>query len=393
MSRKYVSLLAASWLVLSTTAFANGFESSNWNQLITADHSGGDDQGSNHHQSDGSSQPSGSSQPGGLTGLLRLQGSFGSDQSSPSGSTPAGNDQKNSQFSNDNHSNHGDDHQNDQHAADGAQQNAHSVSGNVYNDVYGDHHGLINALSHVKNPHAIAVLQAILNGLNPSTVAKSVYQTVSQTVYEHDDSHSVSGQVYSGGAGGDSVSDDRAALTIIEQDTEDNKTDLSNAFSKVADRLMQQGDLTTSRQALEDSVSADPTNNTSYQKLGQVLNQTGSTTINTYVNGKQPVFDVQPFIQNDSTLVPIRSISEALGAQVDWNDTTQTATFSRNGHTIQLTIGDSHAIVDGQTVPLDTPAELKDDHTFVPVRFLSQAFGANVQWFPVGQIVDITLQQ
>lgn len=57
------------------------------------------------------------------------------------------------------------------------------------------------------------------------------------------------------------------------------------------------------------------------------------------LDGKQLSFDVQPTIENGRTLVPLRAIFEAMGANVDWNQSTQTATATKDGTTVKLTIG------------------------------------------------------
>lgn len=98
------------------------------------------------------------------------------------------------------------------------------------------------------------------------------------------------------------------------------------------------------------------------------------------INGKLQSFEQAPFIENGRTLVPLRAIFEALSAQVQWDDATKTVTATRGDRTVQLTIGQAEATVSGQTVQLDVPALIRDGRTFVPLRFVSEALGAGVDW-------------
>ncbi len=91
-------------------------------------------------------------------------------------------------------------------------------------------------------------------------------------------------------------------------------------------------------------------------------------------------FDVEPTLMNDRTMVPFRAIFEALGCTVSWNDDTQTASGNRNGVKIELPIGESIAMVNGQGQSLDQPAVVVNDRTLVPLRFVSEALQADVEW-------------
>ncbi len=103
--------------------------------------------------------------------------------------------------------------------------------------------------------------------------------------------------------------------------------------------------------------------------------------------------DAQPFIDaNNRTLVPVRFISEALGGQVNWDGDLQEVTITYNNKIIKLIINKKEISIDGQAQVMDTQAILKDARTFVPVRFVSEAMGANVEWDSVNFTVIITLK-
>lgn len=105
--------------------------------------------------------------------------------------------------------------------------------------------------------------------------------------------------------------------------------------------------------------------------------------------GKWIAADVAPFIENSRTLVPVRFVAEALGAQVEWLADSQTVKISLKGKTILLPVGKLQATVDGAAVTLDVAASIKGNRTFVPVRFVSEALGAQVDYDAATQTVLI----
>ena len=101
------------------------------------------------------------------------------------------------------------------------------------------------------------------------------------------------------------------------------------------------------------------------------------------VNGSKVNFpDVKPYTdQNDRTLVPIRFIADNLGAETSWNEEKQTATIKKDDKTIDICIRCKKIFVNGKQVETDSIGEKKDDiRTMVPLRFISEMFGAKVGW-------------
>lgn len=104
------------------------------------------------------------------------------------------------------------------------------------------------------------------------------------------------------------------------------------------------------------------------------------------VNGQTVDFpDGQPFIDaNSRTMIPVRFVTEQLGAEVSWNGKTQTASIEKDGILVDITIGSADLQVtrDGEfsVVPMDTAAVLKDSRTYVPIRFVAEALGAFVDY-------------
>jgi len=97
------------------------------------------------------------------------------------------------------------------------------------------------------------------------------------------------------------------------------------------------------------------------------------------LNGR-PV-PVEVVIVDGHSLVPVRSVSELLGAAVRWDGERRTALITKGDDLqVELTIGVDRALVNGEPVELAVPAVLYENQTRVPLRFLTEALGARVEW-------------
>ncbi len=110
--------------------------------------------------------------------------------------------------------------------------------------------------------------------------------------------------------------------------------------------------------------------------------------ISIYVDGKK--LDQPVMLVNDRTLVPMRAIFEALGADVSWNDAEKTVTAKKDEIVIVLKIGSEKFFKNLENVPLDTPAVIQNDRTYIPLRAVSEALENNVDWN--GETKTITIQ-
>jgi peptide/nickel transport system substrate-binding protein len=97
-------------------------------------------------------------------------------------------------------------------------------------------------------------------------------------------------------------------------------------------------------------------------------------------NGRYINFDVQPEIVNDRTFVPFRAIFEKMGAEVSFDAATKTVSATRDGKEVKLQIGSSTGYVNGASTALAAAPYIKDDRTMIPLRFVSEAFGASVSY-------------
>lgn len=112
--------------------------------------------------------------------------------------------------------------------------------------------------------------------------------------------------------------------------------------------------------------------------------------ISVKINGQQIAFDVPPQLINGRTMVPLRAIFEALGANVQWYQDLQLISSVKGDTVISLKINDTKMEVNSDTIILDTPACLVNGRTLVPVRAISEAFGATVNWDGTTNTVSIT---
>lgn len=93
-----------------------------------------------------------------------------------------------------------------------------------------------------------------------------------------------------------------------------------------------------------------------------------------------PIQTEPSYTENGATLVPLRVISEAFGAQVEWSEKTRSVSIYLGDCTILLMIDDKSCYVNGTEKILIAAPALKNSTTMVPLRFISETFGAQVQY-------------
>lgn len=98
------------------------------------------------------------------------------------------------------------------------------------------------------------------------------------------------------------------------------------------------------------------------------------------VNNEILTFDQPPVIVNDRTLVPLRAIFEALGAEVNWDPDTRTVTANRGEVSLSLVVDTNILNKNGTDIEIDVPAQIINDRTMVPTRAIGEALGASVNW-------------
>lgn len=99
---------------------------------------------------------------------------------------------------------------------------------------------------------------------------------------------------------------------------------------------------------------------------------------------------VPPIIVNGRTLVPIRFVAVAMGAEVEWNGTERLVTVRKDGDTLHIWLDSRTALVNQKAVLLDVPAMLVEGRTMVPIRFIAESLGYAVSWDADSATVNLT---
>ena len=110
-------------------------------------------------------------------------------------------------------------------------------------------------------------------------------------------------------------------------------------------------------------------------------------------NGVTVAMDVASFIQNNRTYVPVRFLANALGVtdeNIAWNEGARTVTLTGANTVVKLTVGSNVITTSTGTVTADVPVIVKDNRTYLPARFVANAFGADVAWDAATRTVTIT---
>lgn len=99
--------------------------------------------------------------------------------------------------------------------------------------------------------------------------------------------------------------------------------------------------------------------------------------------------DVAPVIESGRTLVPLRSICDALKARVSYDDKTKTVTAKKGQTTVKLTLGQKVGYKNGKAISLDVPGKILKGRTLVPTRFIAEAFDCQVTWNATSRTVTV----
>lgn len=114
---------------------------------------------------------------------------------------------------------------------------------------------------------------------------------------------------------------------------------------------------------------------------------------NVVVFGGNAKFDTPPVIKEGRVLIPVRAITEAMGADVDWDSETSTVTIVKGDITIILDLADGTACVNDEEAEIDVPAQLMNNRTMVPLRFIAENLGLGVEWDEDTQSVELTIEE
>lgn len=135
-------------------------------------------------------------------------------------------------------------------------------------------------------------------------------------------------------------------------------------------------------------LTANSTLYAKWKENNEIILTIGSRKISVF--GREIKNDVAPKIVNDRTMLPIRIVAESLGGTVTWNGELQRVTIQKGADVILITIGADTAYVNGTAVKLDAAAFVENGRTYLPLRFISETLGAQVVWNEAEKTVTIT---
>ena len=111
------------------------------------------------------------------------------------------------------------------------------------------------------------------------------------------------------------------------------------------------------------------------------------------VNGARVTFPVgQPMEWRGHVMVPLRGVFEQMGGTVRWDGAGQIITITRGDATIKMTVGESHALKNEETIVTDVKSMIRIGTCYVPLRFLAEAIDATVNWNGAARSVNITTE-
>ena len=156
----------------------------------------------------------------------------------------------------------------------------------------------------------------------------------------------------------------------------------ANAGGSVTTKLSIRIDLSLKNEAptVADAALAEPAPDTAENNAVQIKLTVGETSYT--INGSIRAMDTAPVIIGNRTMVPLRFIAEALGAEVSWNGETRTAIVNLDDTSLYITIGE---LAPG----MDAPAVIINERTMVPLRYISESLGTEVGWDPYTRMIDI----
>jgi hypothetical protein len=118
----------------------------------------------------------------------------------------------------------------------------------------------------------------------------------------------------------------------------------------------------------------------------------GSLTM--HINGEPYTMDVAPYIKEDRTYLPLRFVCYAMGmneSNLVWDQEQKIVRIQKENTVIELQIGSNIIRVNGKAQQMDVAPEIRNDRTMLPIRFIAEAFGADVSWDKAGKTVSITI--
>ncbi|WP_422446664.1 stalk domain-containing protein [Thermoanaerobacterium sp. DL9XJH110] len=185
----------------------------------------------------------------------------------------------------------------------------------------------------------------------------------------------------------ESKGDVQSAISYLEELLKVNPDAKVQAYLAILDE--KEGNLEKALENMEEAIQKEPEDDGLYNEIGKLYEEMGLNGIKLFIKGQKVESDVKPLVKGGTTLVPVRIIVENLGAKVDWNPDTGSIIITKNGKTIELSIGSREVKINGVVSTIDEPATILEGRTVVPLRFISESFGTKVNWNSQYQIITV----
>lgn len=178
---------------------------------------------------------------------------------------------------------------------------------------------------------------------------------------------------------------DEAAIAEIKLQMEAKKLEMNEYKIQMRAKIQEMQEIVRNKytaeelEALEEvSLSLDSIDNVDVIPVENVLFKTG--------NAK---FDTPPVIKEGRTLIPVRAVSEALGAKVEYNNEEKIVTITKDGKVIIFSLAEGTVSVNEEPAAIDVPAEIMNNRTMVPLRFIAEQLELSVEWDQETQTINI----
>ena len=111
--------------------------------------------------------------------------------------------------------------------------------------------------------------------------------------------------------------------------------------------------------------------------------------VSVYVDGLYLQSDTRPIITENRTMLPMRAVFEAIGADVSWNEETRTAEFGRGDIKGSITVGSDFLLKNGEKITLDVPSFIRENRTLIPLRAVAESLDCTVYWDKDRRVVRV----
>lgn len=191
--------------------------------------------------------------------------------------------------------------------------------------------------------------------------------------------------VYASNNGAKNNSGNKAAVitTVTDQSDSAEKVKNNNGKNDSAEKAAKKAALTQKREQIRSEYTAEELNavNDATEKIKKEDPTAKVLGFDSVISDDAKFkFDTPPVIKGGRTLIPVRAITEGFGAELAFDKESQVVTITKGDTVIELTLGSTVAVVNGEEVQMDTKANIVNNRTYVPLRFIMETFKLNVEW-------------